>query len=288
MKYFPLVLILVFGSACTPELDDSSYLIDAPRTLAVIADPAESAPNELVRYFALVAEPRDSVLNFPLTWWFCDDPKPLTEDNVVSAACLATENLLPAQGYSIEAVTPADACSLFGPDLPPGDFRPRAPDITGGYYLPLIVRGAGEAVTGQRLACNLARATPELARAFRERYRRNENPSLEVIGLPVAALRNSAVTLRVQFSENSRETYTYLDPETNTLQETCEDLTVSWYTTAGSFLSRRTGTIGCAESSNISENILVTPNENTFVSVWAVLRDSRGGVAVTRLNLPIQ
>jgi hypothetical protein len=77
-----------FGG-CNDALDQRLAIIDQPRVLAVIAEPAEAHPGDMVSYRAVVASP-DGPVSDPPAWAYCTAPKPPTEDNVVSADCLGT------------------------------------------------------------------------------------------------------------------------------------------------------------------------------------------------------
>ena len=44
------------GVACVPDLDVDESIIDAPRVLAIQAEPAEAKPNEAVAYRALLVD----------------------------------------------------------------------------------------------------------------------------------------------------------------------------------------------------------------------------------------
>src|SRR5262249_27064651 len=151
-------------------------------------------------------------------------------------------------GTTITASTPPEACTLFGPDPPPGDFRPRDPDLTGGYYQPLLLRGEGpDAIASERIRCNLARAPVDLAREYRERYVANANPHL---GASITARERSSgnaveldelppsaeIELEATIAGDAREQYLVLDGRA--LKTACEVLAISWFTTRGEFESR--------------------------------------------------
>src|SRR5262249_46672161 len=139
-----------------------------------------------VRYTLLVASPDGTIAMPDAAWGFCTAPKPLTENNVVAGACLGEDAIAPITNSapSVSAPTPADACSRFGPDIPPSMpgapmLRPRDPDITGGYYQPLLV-SIGETTTFglERILCNLGNAPVDVAIEYRMRYQANTNPVL--------------------------------------------------------------------------------------------------------------
>ncbi|MEO6599142.1 MAG: hypothetical protein ABIQ16_04665, partial [Polyangiaceae bacterium] len=168
-------------SACRPEFDDRDWLIDSVRLLAVKSEPPEAKPGETVHFTALLSSPNAAAGAPDLDWRFCSAPKRLTENNAVSSSCLSANALEEAgRGLTIDAPTPLNGCALFGPDTPPGDFRPRDPDSTGGYFQPLRVDVPGTipAFHLQRISCGLAEASADTARAFALAYVRNHNPTL--------------------------------------------------------------------------------------------------------------
>src|SRR5262249_33510022 len=152
--------------------------VTTSRVLTVQAEPAEAKPGASVTFTALVAEPDGSVQAPLITWSFCQAPKPLTEDNIVSSACLQSGLLVAAgSGLSVLVTTRTNGCSLFGPDAPPGAVRPRDPDATGGYYQPLRadLTGGDQTFALARIACDLAGASAASAMAFAQTYAVNQN-----------------------------------------------------------------------------------------------------------------
>lgn len=289
-----LLTVAVLAAGCRPDFGTRASHVAGPRLLAVRTSPAEARPGETVQYQALVALADDT----PLTWATCASPKPATENNVVDADCLESDvHALGGTGPEVTGAVPADACTLFGPDTPaprPGEppYRPHDPDVTGGYYLPVraVLPGADPAVSLERIRCNLAGASPEVAREFRDRYVPNLAPHLLEVtawvdGAPVAldALPAGApLTWRARWSgpedmEPSAETYVVFDTASQTLLERRESLRVSWYATAGDFAADRTGR-GEEELESFSENTWTAPTVAGPVQFWGVLRDSRGGV----------
>ncbi len=150
------MVLLVLLSACKPEVGPPISLINGPAILAVKGEPAEVDPkaaDPTVQYEALAVDVGGRVpapaptadISSPILWSICDQPKPPTQSNSVSSACLDQNALPGVTGDSLDtysAPAPSDSCTLFGPEIPPpvGDqppIRPRDPDVTGGYYLPV-------------------------------------------------------------------------------------------------------------------------------------------------------
>jgi hypothetical protein len=175
------------------------------RIAAVRAEPAEAAPGEAVALSALIVGPAGEKEDAAIDWAFCNQQKPLGDLADVASACFVyqADYLVPlGQGPAAQGKVPAQACGLFGPDVPPAKpgqppGRPADPDPSGGYYQPvrLVVPDDGGPVIGAgeaRLACGLPGATSETLQAFGQRYRRNENPSLG--GLWAVSQGNAALT----------------------------------------------------------------------------------------------
>ncbi len=283
--------------ACAPELDDDVTRITAPRVLAVKSEPAEAAPGSTLTFSAFIAQPGPAGGAPTPSWSFCTAPEPPTENNVVSSACLGAAALVPAgHGASIQAQIPFEACSLFGPDTPPGGFRPRDPDITGGYYQPLRVDLMHEAPTFhlQRVLCPLGQAPSDIATQFGMSYAPNQNPHLaplvaRVAGQPRALdqiASGAVVQLEVSWAADDAEVYAYFDRTQQALLSKREAMTVAWYVNAGQLAVASSGRAE-TDAELSAKNQLTAPNSPGPMKLWLVLRDSRGGVDVATYELLI-
>jgi len=272
---------------CQPHFEERASTITEPRILAVRADPPESAGGDSVTYEALVASPEGTITTGPMHWAFCAAPKPLSENDSVSAACLG-DAVRPINDEEpiITATTPMDACELFGPDTPPGDFRPRDADDTGGYYQPLRLETLGQtAFAFERITCNLANAPLDVAVEFTKQYVPNKNPQL----LPLRAIVNGEskeldalpagrdVQFEVAWNVEDAQTYSVFDRKTQTLLHRREALRAFWYATRGVFVNDVTGRAENDEELTAA-NVWQAPDEPADVTLWIVLRDSRGGM----------
>ena len=182
-------------AACTPELDDRTFLVTGPRLLAIASSPAEAEPPATVTLRALYVDEDGERTQGELSWAYCTARRTLTDQGTVSPSCLAPdgEGLVPlGAGPSVEGALPMDGCRLFGPDRPePMDGepagRPVDPDPSGGYYQPvrLLVRDGGErySIGATRIACGISGATAEVAADFGKRYRDNENPAIASLAI---------------------------------------------------------------------------------------------------------
>lgn len=283
-------------AACRPEIGDPESLITTTRILAVRSDPAETKPGDAASYSALIASPDGPVTEPALHWAYCKAPKPLTENNAVSTFCLgdAVEPLSAASGPTITTSMPADACSLFGPDTPPGDLRPRDPDVTGGFYQPLRVELGGLIAFGlERVTCNLPNAPIDIAIDLAEHYKSNQNPSLTPLSATSSGgsavlldqiPRGARVHLEAGWAPDDAEMYPAFDPAAQTIVERREALRVSWFVTGGALDSDVTGRSG-DDYSITSANDWVAPDAPGEVYLWIVLRDERGGVDFDEYDL---
>jgi len=254
-------------AACAPEIPFSASSITEPRVLAVRATPAESRPGTFARFEAFVGGPAGVIADAELSWSFCALPRPLGEEGSVAPACFTEPQAVVALGPTLTATVPADGCRLFGPDPPPGNFRARDPDSTGGYQQPILIFGLEPAVAfGHRIRCALARASVDVSRMFEASYRPNEHPRITSLIL-------ADRFLELAIEPGSFETYPVVAPGTDEIVSRAEVLTVSWFATAGVIGESRTR----LDSSTARVAWESAPGAVTF---WAVLRDDRGGVDV--------
>jgi hypothetical protein len=286
-------LVLVCGVSCRPDFGERASDVAALRVLAIRAEPPEAAPGiDRVTYTLIAAAPTGAVESPAASFAFCTSPKLLTENGAVSAACLSSEGAAPigdARG-SITAVVPPDACFTFGPETKAQDVRPRDPDVTGGFFQPIRATisspdGPVVAFGFERLRCKLANAPADAVQAFERDYRPNANPTLlplsaSIDGAPVAfdALpRGARVVLRASWRPEDAEAYVAFDPRVQAVVPRRESMRVSWFATAGSFEHDRTGR-GEDEPESFTEDAWTAPDAEA-ATIWAVLRDARGGVA---------
>lgn len=279
--------LAALAPGCKPDLDDRPSRVIAPRVLAITSEPAEAKPSTRVKYTILWAAP-DGAAAPAIGWAFCRTPKLLSEDAAVSPECARGAGVLPLPGDGLEiaAETPADACALFGPDVPAGEYRPRDPDPTGGFYQPVLAAAAGERAFGfHRIRCNLAGASADVVSDFGKRYRPNENPRLaDVVALdgdrvvPWDALpAGGRVTLRASWDPGAQETFAWYDPRAERIVDRRESLRVSWFASGGELDLDRTGR-GEDEATASSDDGFAVPASGAG-RVWVVLRDSRGGAS---------
>ena len=285
--------------ACEPELDQWLAIVQAPRVLAVTSEPAEVKPGDPATLAALVASPDGPVADSP-AWALCTAPKPPTEDNGVSSACVATASALVPLGAaaSVTATVPADACTEFGPDVVGSGFRPRDADATGGYYQPVRVdasdAGAPLAFGFTRITCDLPNAPPDLAQQYNTMYVANTSPTLAPLALAVAGApvapdavpAGATVTLAASWPASAVDSYLYFDPVAQQLVQRRESMRVSWFATGGAI---------AVDASAVGEDDTATSVATTWQApatpgpawLWLVLRDSRGGIATQTIAVTL-
>jgi len=299
LRLLPLLLLLVFV-ACKPDLGDRESLVTETRILAVRGTPPEAAPGEEIRFDLLVATPNGPVEVPTASWAFCSSAKLLTENGAASAACLQPNGARSlAEGPpKIDVAMPNDACSIFGPDTTSADLRPRDADITGGFYQPLRVTvfGADNARPVsfglQRIKCNIV-AGAAAATDYARRYDKNKNPELLPLTANVpfdAVPRGARVTLRAAWPDTSAERYVVYDVASRQVVDHREALRVSWFATAGTFDTDRTGREE-QELETFTENTWTAPAEaeaRATAHLYVVLRDARGGVTFATQNLTLR
>lgn len=289
-------VLAVWLPGCQPDLGDPESLITRPQILAIVSNPPEAKPGESVSLRSLAVDAHGTEASQGLTWSFCVAPKPLTENNTVSNACLG-DSVWPIGGPSaaIDATVPLDACALFGPDTPPGNSRPRDADPTGGFYQPVrAVSGALTAFFMERILCNLPSAPTDVAIALAKTYQRNNNPvltalSLSIDGAPVLpdrVPRGQTIALEIGWGDGDAETYWMFDPDRAALVERREALRVSWFVTGGTLGDEETGR-GEQDPATTTSTTWTAPEESARVNLWVVLRDSRGGVDFAGYDLAL-
>jgi hypothetical protein len=280
-------LLLVMLVACDDALDQRLAIVTDTRVLAIVAEPAEAKPGSDVTYSALVASPDGPVAEQPF-WAFCIAPLPPTEDDVVVPACTGNKLLLQlGSGATVTGTLPGSGCGLFGPDTPPGGFRPRSADETGGYYQPVRTELAGDASFGlTRIHCELPNAPPQASIDYLTEYVFNVNPTLLPVQLPATIAADSDVTLTAAWPADSAESYVSYDTSSQTIVPRREAMRVSWYASAGTLPVDATA-VAEADLATSVTTTWHTPATPGPAWIWIVLRDSRGGTATQQIAVTI-
>lgn len=273
--------VAALAVGCTPEILDTTALVDEPAIVAAQASPAEVRPGAAVSLRALDVGPGGASPR-ALDWAYCARRPSLTTPGTLSPDCYGPTGpaLVPlGAGGTVAATLPREVCQTFGPDQPtplPGHpaGRPADADGTGGYYQPVRLLAPDVPVPvafGVRALCNLAGATPAQQSERDRRYRLNANPTISGLtlggGAPVPTLEadpaavtsvpaGGAFTLTVSWPTcpvgldtegpmasgcGGAEPYVWFDPVARVFTVRREEIVVSWFSTAGRFATSRTG-----------------------------------------------
>lgn len=313
------------ASGCQPDFGVRASEVQSLRVLAVRADPPEAAPGATVSYRALAVDgkgPRDDA---PIDWAYCKKQKALAELDDADPLCfvLTADYLVPlSKGTSTSGKIPSDACSLFGPNVPPAQpgmppGRPVDPDATGGFYQPLrlILPDPSDAqfpdvlaLGESRVGCGLSGATAEAIKDFTANYRVNANPALAQVsvvgsgaaltpgdgkGAALTVDHGAKTTLRAAWADcptqaacGGAETYVHYDPSAGMIEHPREVLTVAWFATAGAFDAESTSAPSVTDLH--VDNAWTAPAAAGPVTLWVVLRDDRGGVSWERYAVTVR
>lgn len=292
-----------FLAACVDPLDDDTPYVDEPRVLAVRAEPPEADPGASVTFTALYADASGALADAPLDWAFCVDPKPLAELGPVSTLCLDPDSTTLAaigSGITVTGTVPEDVCSRFGPNPPPPEEgqpagRPADPDVTGGYYQPLLAFPAEgfPTLASERIRCGIANVAQETYIAWNQGYLSNVAPQVAELlvdgvaaardgdGEPATVAAGETVTLTASWQScdapcAGAETYLLYDDAADELVERREAVSATWFATAGTFADARNGRSGDDEATSVENEWTAPDGGQAWLAV--VLRDERGGV----------
>jgi hypothetical protein len=84
------------------------------------------------------------------------------------------------------------------------------------------------------------------------------------------------------------EPYVSFDLSSRTLTSRREAMRVSWYATAGAFADDRTGRTEQEASLASTDNTWTAPSDTRAVTLWVVVRDSRGGLGWKSYRITVQ
>lgn len=325
-----MILLLV---ACTSPLPDPTSLVDAPRVLAVQVTPAEAEPGAALVFHTLYADATGPLLDGDVALAACLARKPLAETGPVATSCLDPDGdvLDPfGAGLDVTGTMPEDACSTFGPlpateetDTAGGDPRPVDPDVTGGYYQP-VMAFADDAVTlvSARVRCGLTNVDQDTYVAYNQGYHDNTAPevaALTVDGSPAPTVDAGAeLPLSVGWTScpttptcgdglctvgedltscpddcntpvgcAGAEGYLRYDNDVAELVTAREAISVTWFGTGGTFAEARGGRAADDEGTTVDGTWTAPPSAGT-AWIWAVLRDDRGGVGVAGVPVTVR
>jgi len=197
VRWWAAILGTVAVVGCVPEFDDDVSQVEGFRVLAVRAEPAEVAPGDEVVLSVLWASPEgETVEADEIGWAFCNERKELTEPGPVAPACIEQFGDPESEvlgdlgnGASVSGTLARDVCRFFGPLAPPSEpgvavpGRPADPDVTGGFYQPVLVGQETATLGGVRLSCGTPWLSREELVLFNQGYRPNEHPEFSEVEL---------------------------------------------------------------------------------------------------------
>lgn len=289
-------LLLLVMAGCAPILEDTTPYVTSPRVVAARVEPAEVEPGMEVAIETLVVGP-DGELDTAVDWAFCHARKPLAELGPVAPGCLApgSDALIP---LADTGVMPDDACSLFGPDPPPPaggtvGGRPTDPDVTGGYYQPVVGFLGGDAtLVSARVRCGLANVDQDTFVAWNLAYVSNVNPTVEALQAPATVRPGESADLVVTWPDcesgcGGAESYVVWDPDLKELVDRREAISATWFTTGGALDLARNGRTGDDPATDLV-NGWTAPEEGGEVWVGVVLRDERGGIGFAGATIRVE
>lgn len=279
------VVLGALACGCVQDDPTRNYLVSEPRILAVLAEPAEALPGDAVHFRAVWVDRSGPVVDGRVRWSFCVTPRALSENTPVSRACASTDEApLSARTLELDTRIPRDACARFGTETALG-MRPADPDHSGGYYQPLRVstEDLTTSVVRARILCPLANAPIDVARRFNEDYVPNAAPSIVGLTLsmngeelaPDALPAEATVTLQLSLGDDARERYLRYSARSGELDTLPEVLSAEWFVTRGE-LDQDQAEIRALTA----ENVLSTPEPDSELWLWIVVRDDRGGVSI--------
>ncbi len=287
------MLLPLLLTACVPSFEDAPWRVDEARVLAIVAEPPEARPNEVVALTALVADPDGTVNGVP-AWQVCTRPRMAEERTGVSSVCLQDGGLEPT---AASMTVLSDACARFGPNPPPaeGDApaqRPADPDPSGGYFVPVQATTADASAFGAvRVRCDLPGVSRAIFDAFNERYAMNENPAVERLTVDAALVdaqatvsAGASVSIEVTLAAGAAEPFVRYDASARQLVDEVEWVRVQWFVSDGS-LDR--GSVTLETPTRVASATFTAPTDAGTVYAWVVLTDARGGAAWRAFELDV-
>jgi hypothetical protein len=264
-------LAAALAAGCKNEFERASY-IGGLRVLAIKAEPPEVPPGGSTHLEALVVDPVTTAIE--ATWTACPQPSAGGSGATVDVACLDPDGGVPrtplGTGLTATATMPMVTPEALGP-----------PDVTGGYYLPLVLdtAAAGETVQAVYLLRYGLGGPP------------NHNPHLNALQIvrpdgtfedtdeahPSTVAVGATVVLHATVTADSIEDYEAPDfaGGTHTVTET---LRVSWFATGGRLISGNTPSGAAYTWLVLDTHLPNPPSGGAPVDLYLVVRDERGGL----------
>jgi hypothetical protein len=145
----------------------------------------------------------------------------------------------------------------------------------------------------------LANAATDIVDDYNKRYQPNSDPGIAATDViradgstvnldsgPPTIAPGESVVFTAAFADGSAEPFPVLNQRGDALVDQTEDLYMSWFATSGSFEHDRTGVAG-TETATSTSNTWKAPDAAMPVTLWLVLRDSRGGTAFKSYSIQV-
>lgn len=300
------VIAALLVAACTPPWSPATVVEDL-RVLAVKASPPEVKPGQPAQIEALLLDPSRPGEKSSTLWFGCaPDPFNLGRGPCSQTTALGDPSALFGSGSLPEGVSIIGFNDRAAYGAPKGLFDVLSADDP--------VRQSG--TVGQVIGLSVAEdvpitSTPEQLRdvfarvqdkslkslltIFRVRVSENaapnRNPEIDWFGVDgqphpvggtVTVKPAQKVSLRIGATPESFETYQQASPSTGELQDKVEQVVVAWYSSFGRFEPDRLSLTSDVPEVFTAPGDPETPEDpvpqNRNGTIWAVARDSRGGV----------
>lgn len=285
-----IAALLVGLPACAPSFDDDPWRVEETRVLAIVSEPPEARPGEVVQLAALVGS-LDGTVSVAPSWSVCARPRSSAERTAVTQRCLEGEALEPA---AASWAVLSDACARFGPNVPPTEDdavpqRPSDPDASGGYFVPVRAEAAEASAFGVvRIRCDLPGVTRAIFEEYEARYELNHNPEIESVVVraddaqplgpePLVVREGDTVDLEVVVSLASAEPYVRYDAGAGVLVDEREWLRVQVFVTDGALERGQVIVEADQDRTKPASLSWTAPALASTVSGWVVVTDARGG-----------
>jgi hypothetical protein len=286
MRALALMMTLACIAGCRKNVDPASY-VTGLRVFAIKAEPPEIAVGETAQLTELAVDTNGGAIS--IAWSECLDPPPVGD--AINPDCFTA-------GTGLVSLSDGLDLTATMPDVPIAQLG--AADSTGGVYLPLIaqVTSGSDALTASyRLRRN--QGQPPNANPMLDEIYEVDDADAGQSGLmaldgptPIVAHAGDEITLRATFMPGSAQTYSISTGTSTPPVEVTEQLSVSWFSTAGIFTQASTGADVPDTILHLDqvrrEPTIHLPESGQPIDLWIVGRDERGGTDFAHRTIQFQ
>jgi hypothetical protein len=298
-----LLCLAAAATGCDEEFKPAS-VVEQLRVLGARAEPPEVRPGQVTELEVLAVDPTRAAK--PTVFWIACDPDPFGQGRT---ACSTTETFEDPSGLDLSGELPpgmriigfGDRAAYAAPanlfDVLPADHRVRQEGTVALLLLLVVGEEVSPLAPREELALVFERVrnkeTAALAALFRvtvsERAAPNQNPKLALVrygedepvpGAHLLFQMGEQRQFTVAATDDSYEVYRQRAPDGELVEKT-ERQQVAWFSTSGRFsedvLALDSAIPEKFTAPGIEPRDLLPPNR--LGTTWAVLRDSRGGIA---------